>query len=432
MFTPRVRTSAPLRALGKGPVAPSPSANTAPGARPVRFALTVPLCALFALGSLGGCCTRPRAEGLQAPGTAALPQPQGDVTNAGPEAGVAAPTTPTPQPLVANQGILGAPPGAVPMSLAPIVRRVRGSVVSIFTAQVEMVMPQWGFADPSERVRRGAGTGFIIENNEILTNNHVVEHAQHIEVQLDNGHRYPAQIVGRDPRTDVALLRLTGATGAQTQPITLGDSDVAEVGDWVVAMGTPYGLSQTVTTGIISAKGRTGRDVPLDPAGYYSFIQTDASINPGNSGGPLLNLRGEVVGINTAINREAQGIGFAIPINMVRTILPSLRQHGRVIRSYLGISINDVDESVAQAQHLPDTDGALVMDIDPQGPAALGGMQPGDVIRTFDGTVIHNAGELSWQASNAGIGHQATVLVRRAGQELTLSLVLIAMREPTR
>jgi serine protease Do len=316
------------------------------------------------------------------------------------------------------------------MSLAPIVRRVRASVVSIFTAQVESAAPQWGFADPQERVRRGLGTGFVIENNEVLTNNHVIEGAQMIEVQLDDGRRVAATVVGRDPRTDVALLRLKGEA-VVSQPIPLGDSDALEVGDWVVAIGNPYGLSQTVTTGIVSAKGRTGRDVPLDPAGYYSFIQTDASINPGNSGGPLLNLRGEVIGINTAVNREAQGIGFAIPVNMVRTILGQLRDNGRVIRSYMGISIRDVAQGAATSLGLPDHHGAMVADIDPNGPAFAAGLRAGDVIRSFDGRALQNSGELAWQASTAGIGHTATLRVRRinVSDELSISVVLTAMPE---
>jgi len=205
----------------------------------------------------------------------------------------------------------GGPLPGSPSSFAPLVRRVRSSVVSIFTTSVERQAVGWGWGEPSEHLRRGLGTGVIInESGEILTNNHVIRDAQFIEVQLDDGRRLPATIVGRDERVDIALLRVKNATGVHLQPAALGNSDALEVGDWVVAIGNPMGLSQTVTVGIVSAKGRTNREVPLDPAGYYSFIQTDASINPGNSGGPLLNLQGDVVGINTAINREAQGIGF--------------------------------------------------------------------------------------------------------------------------
>jgi serine protease Do len=268
----------------------------------------------------------------------------------------------------------------------------------------------------------------INANGEILTNNHVIEDAELIEVQLDDGRRFGASVIGRDPRVDVALLHLK-APGVALSPAPLGDSDPLDVGDWVLAIGCPFGLTQTVTVGIVSAKGRTGQDVPLDPAGYYSFIQTDASINPGNSGGPLLNTRGEVVGINTAVNRSGQGIGFAIPINMISTILPQLREHGRVIRSWLGISIREIDEHTRIALGLPDTHGALVFDVDPTGPARRAGVQPGDIIRQFDAADIHNSGELSWLTSTAGIGHHATLHVRRGGAELDLAVVLAAMPE---
>lgn len=327
-------------------------------------------------------------------------------------------------PVVSN----GPLPGA-PASFAPLVRRVRASVVSIFTAHVEHRGMQFGFLDPGDRIARGLGTGFIINRNgEVLTNDHVIAGAELIEVQLDDGRRYPASVIGRDPRVDVALLRLK-VPGVDVTPAPLGNSDTLEVGDWVLAIGNPFGLSQTVTAGIVSAKGRTGRDVPLDPAGYYSFIQTDASINPGNSGGPLINLRGEVVGINTAVNRAGQGIGFAIPINMVTTILPQLRQFGRVMRSWMGLTIRDINEPIRQALNLSDTHGALVVDVYPMGPAAQAGIRPGDVIRRFDDHEIRDSSELPWLASTAGIGHRARIVVRRGNQELNLEITLAAMPE---
>ena len=248
-------------------------------------------------------------------------------------------------------------------------------------------------------------------------------------MQLDDGRRLGADVVGRDARVDVALLRIKDPRNVQLTPAPLGNSDELSVGDWVVAIGNPFGLSQTVTAGIVSAMGRTGHDVPLDPAGYYSFIQTDASINPGNSGGPLLNLNGEVIGINTAVNRAGQGIGFAIPINMISTVLPQLRQYGRVIRSWLGISIREVDEQARVALSVPDTHGALVAEVEAGGPAAAAGLQPGDVIRRFDNSEIRNSSELSWLASTAGIGHQSRVHILRGGRELDLPITLAAMPE---
>jgi len=324
----------------------------------------------------------------------------------------------------------GLPPmaaGSTPPSFAPIVRRVRPAVVSIFTARVEQRGMAWGFTNPGDRIQRGLGTGFLINaDGEILTNEHVIANAQYIEVQLDDGRRYGADVLGRDSRVDIALLRLK-VNGIPLTPASLGNSDAMDIGDWVMTIGNPFGLAQTVTVGIVSARGRTGRDVPLDPAGYYSFIQTDASINPGNSGGPLLNMRGEVIGINTAVNRSGQGIGFAIPINMVTTILPQLRRYGRVIRSWLGISIREVDDNVRTALTLPDNHGALVMDIDPAGPALSAGLLPGDVIRRFDTSTINNSSELSWLASTAGIGHRARLHVFRGGREMDLDIALAAM-----
>jgi serine protease Do len=384
--------------------------------------------ALGAASMTSGCRVRTEVsrESAPAPSAQRSPTPQ----PATPAPATTQPTSPPSPPAQAQASPApheDADRASGPSSFAPLVRRVRASVVSIFVAQVELVAPQWGFMDPQERIRRGQGTGFIIDNNEVLTNNHVIEGAQYIEVQLDDGRRVPATIVGRDPRTDVALLRLKGAV--QTQPIPLGDSDAIEVGDWVVAIGNPYGLSQTVTTGIVSAKGRTGRDVPLDPAGYYSFIQTDASINPGNSGGPLIDRHGSVIGINTAVNRAAQGIGFAIPINMVKTILGQLRQHGRVVRSWMGLSIRDVSEAAQRSLSLPDLHGAMVMDVHPQGPAAAAGLRPGDVIRSFEGREITSSSDLAWQASTAGVGHSVRLRVRRGAEELDVTMVLAAMPE---
>ena len=233
---------------------------------------------------------------------------------------VAPPSSERPAVPVAVQPGGGPLPGS-PTSFAPIVRAVRSSVVSVFAAIREVNSMQWGFNGPQERMALGRGTGFLIASNgEILTNNHVIQGAAFIEVQLDDGRRFAAEVLGRDERLDVALLRMK-APGVQLTPARLGDSDRLSVGDWALAMGNPYGLAQTVTAGIVSAIGRTGREVHLGDDSFGNLIQTDASINPGNSGGPLLNLAGEVIGINVAVHREAQGVGFAIPINMARAVL---------------------------------------------------------------------------------------------------------------
>jgi serine protease Do len=217
-------------------------------------------------------------------------------------------------------------------------------------------------------------------------------------------------------------------------PLALGDSDAIEVGDWVVAIGNPYNLSHTVSAGILSAKGRTHDDVPLpDPTGYYSFLQTDASINPGNSGGPLLDMKGDVVGINTAINKEGKGLAFAIPINMVKTLLPMLVRDGHVTRSALGVSVRDVralsPEDRADLKVTTDH-GAFVYGVTLGGPADKAKIAFGDIIVAFEGTVIDRNNLLPWLASTAGVGRTVTLRVLREGKELELKVKLGQLQEP--
>jgi serine protease Do len=344
----------------------------------------------------------------------------GEAPSAAPEPAPAPSPAPSGGPIVAPM---------MPSSFAELVARVQGSVVNVFAAQVVSPRSQpFGqfFPHTPDRVQRSQGTGFIIDSDGyLLTNHHVVEQSAEIVVQLASGEEVRASVVGSDERTDVALLRIQPPAGLQVPP--LGDSDALLVGEWVLAIGNPFGLSHTVTAGIVSAKGRTGRDVPLDPAGYYNFIQTDASINPGNSGGPLFNMRGEIVGINTAINAAAQGIGFAIPINMVKQILPQLRANGRVTRSWLGIGIQSLSPQNAQRLGIPDGDGALVAEVVAGGPAAAAGLRPGDVIRSFDGHAIDDSSELPWLASTAGVGHVARLVIIRDRTEQEVSLRLAEM-----
>ncbi|NOU27903.1 MAG: trypsin-like serine protease [Polyangiaceae bacterium] len=285
---------------------------------------------------------------------------------------------------------------------------------------------------PNGRKGKGLGTGFIIDKDgTILTNNHVIRGAETISVRTSDDREFNGDIIGRDPRTDIAVIRIK-AKGLK--PIPLGDSEKADVGDWVVAIGNPFGLSHTVSAGIVSGKGRSRDDVPLDPSGYYDFIQTDASINPGNSGGPLLNLSGEVVGINTAIRGGgAQGIGFAIPMAMVKQLLPMLLRDGHVTRSALGIQIKDVrelpDERRARLR-IGDDHGALVEFVAPGSAAAKAKLEPGDVIVAFEGQAIDKATRLQWLASTAGVGKTVVLKVSHSGEVADRKVTLGELDEP--
>jgi serine protease Do len=340
--------------------------------------------------------------------------------------------TPTAPPPAAAAGSVNV--RAEPVSFAPIVHAADPSVVTIDTVSEEMEVSPFSHRY-WPRETRGLGTGFVIDKGGvILTNNHVVEGANAIQVMLSDERVFPGKVVATDPRTDVAVVRVDAK---DLRPLPLGDSDALDVGDWVVAIGNPYGLSHTVSAGIISAKGRTRKDVTLDdPSGYYDFLQTDASINPGNSGGPLLNLHGAVVGINTAIRGGgAQGIGFAIPINMVKQLLPMLLRDGHVTRSGLGVRIIDVHRLSAEdraALHLPDgmrISGAVVAYVAPSGPADHAGIQAGDIIVAFEGTALERATQLEWLASTAGVGRPVTLRIQRASQAFEIKVTLGPLQE---
>jgi serine protease Do len=237
---------------------------------------------------------------------------------------------------------------------------------------------------------KGQGTGFIIHKSGIiLTNAHVVEGSDDIRVRLSDEREISARLIGRDERTDIALLQIDAGAALPVAP--LGNSDNLQIGEWVIAIGNPFGLDHTVTAGIVSAKGR--RDVRPGGAnaGFYDFIQTDASINPGNSGGPLINAHGEVVGMNTAMNAQAQGIGFAIPINMVKVIVPLLRAHGHAPRSWLGVYPQGLTPSLRKAFKTGTHTGALISDVVPDSPASRAGLRTGDLVYEFDGQKIVRA-----------------------------------------
>jgi serine protease Do len=256
----------------------------------------------------------------------------------------------------------------------------------------------------------------------VLTNNHVIEEADEITVQTADGTDYDAEVVGTDEKSDVAVLRLKGNV-KDLVPIKLGDSTALRVGDVVLAIGNPFGFSQTVTMGIVSAKGRSETGI----VDYADFIQTDAAINPGNSGGALVNMQGELVGINTAIISRTggyQGIGFAIPSNMASQIAQALVKDGRVVRGWLGIGIQDVDPDLAGAMSLPTADGVLVSDVEPGGPADKGGLLRGDVILTVDGKKTNSSTQLRNLIAEAGSNKKVELAILRGGKPQTLPVLL--------
>ena len=324
-------------------------------------------------------------------------------------------------------------------SLAPLVRGVEPAVVSVFVesrvgARVDLDAPffdlfrrfGWRLEVP-DVINRGQGTGFIIHpDGYALTNEHVIEGAAKIQVRLSGtSEMVSATVVGADAATDVALLKLAGDRH-DWPAVALGNSDGLQVGDFVVAIGNPFGLSQSVSLGIVSAKGR--RDVaPSGRSGLHDFIQTDASINPGNSGGPLLDMNGAVVGINAALNAQAQGISFAIPINMVKREIPELLRTGRVERAWIGVSIRNVAPAIAKALGLDRARGALVVQLVDGGPGARAGLKRGDVITTFDGKAIDDSSDLPLLAASAGVGRRVTLGLIRDGQRKDLQLTLTAM-----
>jgi serine protease Do len=304
------------------------------------------------------------------------------------------------------------------------------------TERQEVMNPWWGFEnDPFfrrffdvprmprkfKRELKGLGSGMIIDaQGHMLTNYHVAGGATQIEVLLANGERYSAKLVGADPKTDLAVIRISPRE--PLPHVTFGDSDKVEVGEWVVAIGAPRGLDKSVTQGIISAKHRQGIE---DPSSYEDFLQTDAAINPGNSGGPLLNLSGEVIGVNAAIATESggfEGIGFTIPSNMALHIARTLIAHGKVERGWLGISVRDLTPELAKSHHLEKEMGALVADVIKGGPAEKAGIKKDDVIVAYGGQEIPDAGSLRNDVATTPIGQEVKVTLVRGGKGEDLSV----------
>lgn len=274
--------------------------------------------------------------------------------------------------------------------------------------------------------QRSLGSGFFIDKEGyIVTNNHVIENADKIKVKLKNGKEYDAEIFGRDAKTDIALIKVK--SWRNLQAVKLGDSDTLKVGEWVVAIGSPFGLEHTVTAGIVSAKGRVIGSGPYD-----DFIQTDASINPGNSGGPLINMKGEVIGINTAIFSRSGGnvgIGFAIPINLARGIIEQLKASGTVTRGWLGVSIQNLTPELAEYYGVKDGKGALVGEVFKGDPADKAGIKPKDVIIEVDGAKIEDSRALSKKIAEIPVGKKITIKVIRGGEKLTFWIKIVKRTE---
>jgi len=275
---------------------------------------------------------------------------------------------------------------------------------------------------------KGIGSGILIDaEGHILTNNHVAGGASDIQVTLADGRQFPAKVVGTDPKTDLAVIKIQDSD--RLPYLTFGDSDKVGVGEWVVAIGAPRGLDQTVTQGIISAKHRTGIS---DPSSYQDFLQTDAPINPGNSGGPLLNLRGEVIGINAAIATDSggsEGIGFAIPSNMATRISSTLIAHGKVERGWLGVSISDLKPDTAKSIGLPSPKGALIADVIKGGPAAQAGLKHGDVVLSYQDKPIVDSSNLRNEVADTPTGQDATLTVWRDKKQETVRVKIGSMED---
>ncbi len=333
-------------------------------------------------------------------------------------------------------------------SFAPIVKRVAQSIVQVDVStkphQVQMQQQQLPFGD--DLLRRffgdqfnmpgggtymtprqyGLGSGVIVtKDGYIITNNHVVDGADSISVTMNDGRKFTAKVIGRDPKTDIAVVKID----AKDLPyMTLADSDKIEVGDLCLAIGNPFGIGQTVTMGIISATGRNNVAVGETPDNYEDFIQTDAAINPGNSGGALVDSEGRLIGINTAILSRSggyQGIGFAVPVNMARDVMDSLITKGKVDRGYLGVRLESLTPDLASAFSLkPDQHGALVADVTPDSPAAKAGFKSGDVVLEFNNKAVTDSGRLRLQVANVEPGTTVPVKVLRDGKDETLKVTV--------
>jgi Do/DeqQ family serine protease len=318
---------------------------------------------------------------------------------------------------------------ATQKAFSQIAKKVTPCVVNVSTVSKKMAVQPFFqmsplfedfFGGPQYRQNKSLGSGFIIsKDGYIVTNEHVVRDAESIQVKLSNDKVYDAKVVGSDQKTDIAVIKIN----AGDLPVAvLGDSDKLEVGQWAVAIGNPFGLDRTMTVGVISATGRSNMGIET----YENFIQTDASINPGNSGGPLLNVYGEVIGINTAIVAAGQGIGFAIPVAMAKPIFTQLIKKGNVSRGWMGVSIQPVTEEFAQSFGLRQAKGALVSGVMAGSPADKAGIRQEDIIIAFNGTEVKDPAHLQRLVAEAGIGRPVKVTVFRDGRALELGMTLVS------
>jgi serine protease Do len=349
-----------------------------------------------------------------------------------PPAAVEPPASPAPTaaPLAARQ-MHALPVTMQAASIPDVAEAVMPSVVSIFTLTKpteDPVLSLFGIHHRGQPTQ-GLGSGVIVDASGIVvTNNHVVAGADRIQVNLSDGRAFPAELIGRDEATDLAVIRFTEPV-SDLKAIPLGDSDELRLGEFVLAVGNPFGLSGSVTLGIVSALGRGGIDV----ADYEDFIQTDAAINPGNSGGALIDSDGNLVGINTAISSRSggyDGIGFAIPTNMVRPVLDKLLKFGRIDRSFLGVGLEQVNPQVADQLELTTTTGAIVTRVWPRTPAAAAGLRAGDVVVAMDGEPVSSVRKLRNELALAGVGTEVELGILRGGQQTSVTTQLARM--PTR
>jgi len=317
-----------------------------------------------------------------------------------------------------------------------VAKEVEGAVVNINTEQIihNTMAPMnnqsgqffggqdpFGFFErqmPRDLKQKSLGSGFLVDpNGYILTNNHVVENASSIKVKLNDDRVLDAKVVGTDPQTDLAVLKIQGSS---YPTLKLGNSDRVQVGDWVLAFGSPFGLQKTMTAGIISAKGRV-----IGAGNYDNFLQTDAAINPGNSGGPLVSLDGEVIGINTMIASESggfQGIGFAIPASMATKVYSQIVKEGKVTRGWLGVTIQEMTPELAKSFNLSPDKGSLVADVSSNSPAAKAGVQSGDILLAYNGKEIHSPNDLSLSVAETAVGSTASLKVLRNGTEMDIQV----------